>query len=263
MVYKDKIYEKIDITDPLIIEIIETPEFQRLKNIDQYGYGYGDCYCCYRKEIKTTRFEHSIGTYWLLETFSKKDEACLISIYDKLIALLHDLFHTVFSHGGDYRNGNTETEKKQNTHDLIFKEILRKSKIALILKNRGVDLDFLLRDENFKFVKNEEIGVCADRVDYFLRSAILFEEINNYDILYFLNSLRICGKYWVFNNFNSAKKFAELFEIINRKYYTAFDAAVMVKNIGNYLKYALERKYLYEEELYSLTDTEAYSVPFV
>lgn len=256
--YEDKIYGKIKITEPLIIEIIKTREFQRLKDIDLHGFGYGNQYCCYRKEIKITRFEHSIGTYWLLEIFSAKNNLDgLISIYDKLMALLHDLFHTVFSHGGDYRNGNRETEKKQNTHDLIFEELLKKSKIAALLENSGIDIDFLLKVENLKLTKNGEVDVSADRIDYFLRTAVSFEEINRYDILYFLNNLGVCGKLWVFNNFNSAKKFAELFEKINRQYYILFDVAVMLKNIGNYLKHALAKGYLSEEELYLLTDTEA------
>ena len=38
MIYKDIIYGEVEINDPLVIEIINTKEFLRLKKIDMSGY---------------------------------------------------------------------------------------------------------------------------------------------------------------------------------------------------------------------------------
>jgi len=38
MRYKDPIYGEVEITEPVIVELINSPSLQRLKGIDQAGY---------------------------------------------------------------------------------------------------------------------------------------------------------------------------------------------------------------------------------
>ena len=98
MVIKD-IWGNIEIEEEYK-KIIETKEFQELKNKNQLGLNTNI-------RATHTRYEHSIGTYHLAKRlidickrkFSdtlaiKKDDEDAI----KLTALLHDLGHGVFSH---------------------------------------------------------------------------------------------------------------------------------------------------------------------
>ena len=95
----DIIHGNIIIT-PLAKRIIDTEEFQRLRNIKQLG-------CCnYVFPSAThTRFEHSIGVYHLAEKFINilsKNNPDIFSTTEKkcisIAGLIHDLGHGPYSH---------------------------------------------------------------------------------------------------------------------------------------------------------------------
>ena len=82
----------------LEIEIIDTPEFQRLRGIKQLG----TAYFVFPSALHT-RFEHSLGTSWMAQRMidavrrgynMSHDEARLI----RVAALLHDITHIPFGH---------------------------------------------------------------------------------------------------------------------------------------------------------------------
>jgi len=83
----DKVYGEIEINDPIAIKIIESEYFQRLKGINQYG---GINYAFLGK-YTTTRFEHSIGVYYLLNILGADCET-------QIAGLLHDSGHAPLSH---------------------------------------------------------------------------------------------------------------------------------------------------------------------
>ena len=96
------IYDSIHgiiVIDDFIKKIIDTEEFQRLRNIKQLGY----CYFVF-PGASHNRFEHSIGVYHLTKEYichlNKENEH--INHYEKKIllisALIHDLGHGPFSH---------------------------------------------------------------------------------------------------------------------------------------------------------------------
>ena len=83
---------------PLEIELIDTPEFQRLRGIKQLG----TAYLVFPSALHT-RFEHSLGTSWMAHrlidvvrrTHALNDaDAELI----RIAALLHDITHIPFGH---------------------------------------------------------------------------------------------------------------------------------------------------------------------
>ena len=99
----DPIHGNITLS-PLILQFIDTKEFQRLRNIRQLG-------CCYYVFPGAThaRFEHSIGVHhlcgiMLTKLQSKQPE---LNITDrqveliKIAGLLHDIGHGCFSHAFD------------------------------------------------------------------------------------------------------------------------------------------------------------------
>src|SRR5947199_4353372 len=83
---------------PLEVELMDTPEFQRLRGIKQLGTAY-----LVLPSAVHTRFEHSLGTSWMAHrmldavrraTPVTADEERLI----RVAALLHDLRHIPFGH---------------------------------------------------------------------------------------------------------------------------------------------------------------------
>ena len=80
--------------DGLILDLVKTPEFQRLRNIKQLGLAY-----LVYPGANHSRFEHSLGTYYIakrlsLEVGLDEEEATILEVG----ALLHDIGHGPFSH---------------------------------------------------------------------------------------------------------------------------------------------------------------------
>ena len=114
MIVNDRIYGRIRILDPLATELIKSRVFQRLKGVAQMGvYQYA------LPKINTTRYEHSIGTYYLLLKFGTTRE-------EQIAGLLHDVSHTAFSHVIDHLHGD---KLKQESQDKVHRTYILKSKI--------------------------------------------------------------------------------------------------------------------------------------
>jgi len=238
MIYKDKIYGKIEIKDPLIKEIIFAPSFQRLKGIDQAGY-----FEPYFPKTSFSRYEHSIGVYILLKKFK-------VDFKEQVAGLLHDISHTVFSHSVDYAL-DEGCPKTQSFQDKIFKNFLEKTEIPLILKKYNFPLDFLFSHHNFPLLERPLPELCADRIDYSLRAGFHHKEISFEKIQKFLKDFCVIDKKWVFKNETTAKEFAKLFLKLNCKYFSSEIAAVVLGTTGNLLRYALEQKYISKEDLFT------------
>ncbi len=242
MIYKDRIYGRVEIFESLLLELIKTPAVQRLKKIEQAGhlepYFPGTFY---------SRFEHSMGVFVLLKKYKA-------SLEEQVAGLIHDVSHSVFSHCIDYIL-DSGSEEKHNHQDNIFKNFVQKTEIPLILKKYGMDLDYILNESNFPLKERELPDLCADRIDYSLRTAVIFKNINQEEVNCFLKNLIIENKYWIFKNFEIAKKYADLFFKLNSLYYAGLPSAVMFRTVGDCMRYALQRGYINEGDLYT-TDKE-------
>ncbi|XDV16830.1 hypothetical protein PO909_016361 [Leuciscus waleckii] len=99
-IFNDPIHGQIEM-HPLLVKIIDTPQFQRLRHIKQLGTKY-----LVFPGATHTRFEHSIGVAYLAEcllrslhdnqpklNITKQDFLCV-----QIAALCHDMGHGPFSH---------------------------------------------------------------------------------------------------------------------------------------------------------------------
>lgn len=236
MKYTDRIYGEFEITEPIILDLINSSTLQRLKEIDQAGY-----FEPYFPGTAHSRFEHSVGVYLLLKKYDAPIE-------EQTAGLIHDVSHSAFSHCIDYVL-KAGSGKEHNHQDNVFDEFVRKSEIPEIFKKYNFDLNYILNDKNFPLKEKDLPDLCADRIDYSLRTAVIFGDINNGK--YFLDNLATENGNWIFSNFESAKKYVKLFLKHNANYYTGMPSAVMFKTVGDYLKHALSEEYIYEDDLYT------------
>lgn len=116
LIIKDEIYGNIEL-EGIYKEIVESEDFQRLKDIIQTGTSYLEF-----KEMKEeTRYEHSIGSYHLMckviDTIEQKLSKHGIKLREeekeiaKVAMLLHDIGHGAYSHTLEIITGYSHEER--------------------------------------------------------------------------------------------------------------------------------------------------------
>ncbi len=234
------LFGAIETTEPVIVDLIESKAMQRLKGIDQSGYAKPFF------DVTYNRFDHSVGVYWLLHLYKA-------SLEEQIAGLIHDVSHSAFSHTIDYIFD--EGSHEQHTYqDDIFSEFVKKTEIPSILKKHGLDVDYVLDDSNFTLEEKELPDLCADRIDYALRGAIHYGQINKAGVDQVLSKLKENGKDWYFVDQESATAFAQLFNTMNSKYYADFKSGLMFQTISDCMRYSLKKGYITKEDLYQTDD---------
>lgn len=178
----DPIHGFINIS-PLLQLFIDTPEFQRLRDLKQLGATY-----FVYPSATHTRFEHSIGVCYLagslLENLKKNQPELSINKNQidliKLAALLHDLGHGPFSHlYDDYIINKNEPEHEERGIK-IFKNIIESNpKIKNRINNDSIKFvcDLINPPEDLKnnwmyqIVCNKINDIDVDKIDYILRDS--------------------------------------------------------------------------------------------
>ena len=187
--------------------IIDSPEYQRLRNIKQLG-----CVSYVFPCATHTRFEHSIGVYHLAKKYMDilnnnyftKIEYKLISI----AALIHDLGHGPFSHlfddfvgGKNHEYRSIELFKFMNTkYNLGYSED-NINFIKDVIEPHNIELKE--KKYCYQIVSNKN-GIDVDRMDYIMRDTkmtglnygVEYERIMNNSIIhnseiYFSNKAQV------------------------------------------------------------------------
>src|SRR3989344_7109547 len=96
MMFLDKVYGQHDVADLVILELIASPAFQRLRGICQKGL-----------QGEYTRFDHSLGTMLLLRMLGA-------TLEEQVAGLTHDVSHTAFSHLVDLITGTAQKDDLQD-----------------------------------------------------------------------------------------------------------------------------------------------------
>jgi HD superfamily phosphohydrolase len=156
IVYDDKVYGKIQISEPVLLDLMASNAMQRLQGVLQHGIS-----AVIGITEPITRFDHCMGAMLLVRRLGS-------SLPEQVAALLHDVSHTAFSHVIDYV---VDGHDSQSYHDEMKEEYLSGTDIPEILLAHGFDWHDFLHEEDYPLLEQPSPRLCADRVDYFLRDA--------------------------------------------------------------------------------------------
>ena len=193
--------------DSILLKIIDTIEFQKLKNIKQLGL----CYHVF-PGASHNRFEHSLGVSYLsgllIETLQINQPELKISdrtvLLVKIAGLVHDIGHACFSHFYDHLFLNNKIpDSKFKEHEYrsceLFGYIVNKYNIGLL----SSEIDFIKKlidpskvDNSyiFQIVANKLNGLDCDKFDYIARDTY------NVGLSYSFDSSRLIKEARVIND---------------------------------------------------------------
>lgn len=227
----DRVYGEKEIEKQVILDLINSDPVQRLKKVHQAG---PQPFFMDKKAM--TRYEHSIGVFLLL-----RDHGA--GIEEQIAGLLHDVPHTAFSHTADFVFDTEDHEY----HDRFLEKVVRDSEIPEILERHGLDLEYILDEENFGLLERDAPDLCADRIDYFLRDS---KSYGGWNVEKFVKSLTTHDGMFVLDNPEIAVEFAEKYAEADEKWWANPKEVVVIKIFAQALRKAIETGVMEEEELF-------------
>ncbi|XP_051560078.1 uncharacterized protein LOC127444633 [Myxocyprinus asiaticus] len=213
-IFNDPIHGHIEL-HPLLVKIIDTPQFQRLRQIKQLGTKY-----LVFPGATHTRFEHSLGVAYLagclVKSLQEKQPELNITNRDSLCvqtaALCHDLGHGPFSHLFDGMFIPKALPGFKWEHEdasiQMFEHMVDQNGLKEVMENFDLnpdeDIPFitkliqgdktLYQNKSFLFeiVANKQNGIDVDKWDYFVRDCYYLGIPNSFDHQRLLKSARVC-----------------------------------------------------------------------
>ena len=210
---RDAVHGDIEMT-ALEVELMDTPEFQRLRGIKQLG----TAYLVFPSAVHT-RFEHSLGTTWMAKRIlNAVRRGAEISADDenriRVSALLHDLTHIPFGHTlEDERRVLPRHDKDEERVEHFY----RRSAVGRILKREG------LQDAVIATIKGDGSyasdivggGISADLLDYLRRDTYFCGLSQYYDPRIFESFIIDGGRLVVNVEKNGMIRLDTLSELVN------------------------------------------------
>ncbi|XP_030645126.1 deoxynucleoside triphosphate triphosphohydrolase SAMHD1-like [Chanos chanos] len=256
LIFNDPIHGHIEM-HPLFVKIIDTPHFQRLRNIKQLGGGY-----FVYPGASHNRFEHSIGVCHLagklIKTLQERQPDLGIDDKDvlcvQIAGLCHDLGHGPFSHlfqefmeeiKPDWRHedqsvkmfnhlisqhGIEEEMKNQyhlNDSDLTFiRELIRGPDRKSESGGSSTDSESEYKGRPkkkaflYEIVANHKTGIDVDKMDYLSRDCHHLGLKSNFDHGRYLMFARVCDNEICMRD-KEARNMYELFHTRNLLHHCA------------------------------------------
>ncbi|KAL1281477.1 hypothetical protein QQF64_000280 [Cirrhinus molitorella] len=210
MIFNDPIHGHMEL-HPLLVKIIDTPQFQRLRHIKQLG----GTYLVY-PGASHNRFEHSLGVAYLagclVKTLHDNQPELKINNKDFLCVQIAGLCHDL-----GLPDDIPEKWKHEQMSVLMFDDIVKslKAEDENVLKQHGLDdkdVSFIKeliegaktsaewtykgRDEDksflYEIVANKQNGIDVDKWDYFTRDCHHLGIQNSFDHKRLLKFARVC-----------------------------------------------------------------------
>ncbi len=237
MKINDRVYGSFEITEPVLLELIESKPLQRLKGINQAGAA-----SFVHPQLDVTRYEHCIGVMHLLKRLGANLE-------EQIAGLLHDVPHTAFSHVADVLFKN----KDESYHELFHETIIMNSEIPTILDKYGFCVKRQFDEHNFSLLERNLPDLCADRIDYAFRDTIAFLHpmvlINDC-----LNSLTVWNNEIMFSDIGVAHDFAQTYLMMSQQLWAHPLNTASYKILADALQIGLDNGIISEKSLFGEDD---------
>lgn len=235
MTITDRIYGKVEVTDPLIIELLGSAPLQRLRKISQDGATH-----FIQPTWSANRFEHSFGTWYLAERFDR-------TIEEQVACLLHDVPHTAFSHVVDF----VMDDHNQEYHDRFLKQVVLDSDISHICQKRGLDINKVLQKEDFYLLDNRTPELSFDRWDYFMRDAHMMGILPLESIKLIVSSAKLKDGQFYFEDLNVASQLCLTSLMVCQLGYVSATSHGSWFLLAEALKIALKENIITENDLFT------------
>ncbi|XP_056453197.1 deoxynucleoside triphosphate triphosphohydrolase SAMHD1-like [Gadus chalcogrammus] len=264
-VFNDPIHGHIEL-HPLLVKIIDTPQFQRLRNIKQLGGAY-----YVFPGASHNRFEHSIGVGYLAGKLAKSLQKKLLRLPKpkpeitesdilcvQIAGLCHDLGHGPFSHLFDAMfipkvlPDLAVKWKHEQASLMMFDHLIVENKSELekvedwqVLSNNQDFIKELIvgrqdgqqkrmnryKEKSFLYdiVANKTNEIDVDKFDYFARDCHHLGIKNNFDHNRFIKFARLCkvdGEYQICTKEQEVGNLYDLFHTRNSLHRRAYQHKV-------------------------------------
>lgn len=197
-------YGDFDVTEPVLQELFFSDALLRIKQINQYGF----VRYLLPEVAEYTRYVHCVNVWALVRRYGA-------SLEEQIVALLHDVSHTVFSHVGDFVFNHSSSLRSYQ--DDIHKPFLQHMHIDELLARYGYDLS--LFDQECPRLEQKSPDVCADRFEYTIYAGLLNKKPDSSEMLLSYKDIDLIANAlhfdadqlrWYFDDIVIAQKFAEV-----------------------------------------------------
>lgn len=198
-VFRDPVHNYIHIQDKVILDLIDTREFQRLRRIKQLG---ASSFTFHGAEH--SRFEHSLGVYEITRRFADKFDRNYATkkpgdglwdpkerIVALVAALLHDLGHGPYSHTFEHI---FHTNHEEITQRIILSPDTQIHQVLLQVSPEFPEMVASVINKTYpnpQVVQMISSQADADRMDYLLRDAYFTgTEYGSFDLTRIMRVIR-------------------------------------------------------------------------
>lgn len=245
--YFEILYKKVPIEVKEYVNII-----MRLKDISYFcGMKYASPYL-YDFRYDFSRLDHSIACFLQTLHFTNDFTMSLASLY-------HDCNTPIFSHVIDYLYNDYLNQEVSESKNKLF--LLHNKDLYKLLHRDNIDIERIINPKMYPIVDNDRPKLCIDRLDGIFLNSLSWSKCMN-----FMSVEEIYNDMLVLKNKEGEEEigFNNIYLAMNLRYYENKINKLCHDDKDNYamllmasiIKYMLERKYIYEEELYTLTELE-------
>ncbi len=239
------VYGSVEVKEPVLLELLESAAFERLKGVNQYG-----IMAFVKPEQKYTRYTHSLGVFYLLRRFGAPLE-------EQVAGLLHDVSHTTFSHVADFLHNSIQD--KYSYQDSIFAWYLEKTGLLAILKKHGMErVAQFGNGVEYKMLKADLPNLCADRLEYNIYGGYVEGWINEEQMRAMVDSISYQDDQWMFKDASLAKQFAKISVDLSVQNWCSAQNAFVSTAMANLLKRGFALNIITQDDFHFSTDQQVW-----